>query len=1526
MKKTLTWLCSLALATSLTCMQAAAPKAAKLSKDQSMKPSVERLAPAKAATNRFVAPVKRQVGKFATPKLSKAQNFIGAVKRPAALLKSPYSEAASTLPTIYGMNLFQSNWTEESTPGAGFGILPSTGDAEFTVLSADLSGYGNGGVIKDGVYYVTSYMSFWGMMFITVDGYDIEAGDIVFSATPENVDAIPIDQTYNPADGKIYGIHYNAQGTGLMLCTVEYVTDATGATSVEATEICAVNENVNSIAAAPDGQLYLITYDAVTEGETSTTTASYLKKIDPATGAITTVGETGQLPHYLSSSEIDPKSGRMFWTVCPSDDTGSLYEVNLSTGAATKIYDFLNDNEITGLAIPAPSAEDKAPAAPENLAANFADGSLSGTITFNAPATTFDGEAATGSLSYTVTMDDVEKATGTTSYGAAVSVPLTLDASEAGTHTFTVVLANTVGNSPKAKVSLYVGPDVPVAPESVELAWADGTMTLTWSPVTTGVNGGYVDPAAVKYTVTRTMPDNTVVAENISATTWSEAVAEPEALEQYCYSVVAVQGSVKSAATASNVITLGNIVPPYTNDFADDANLDGFTILDGNNDGKVWGITDGHATMSYNSSLEMDDWLMTPPVKLEAGKVYEFSLAAWSRSSTFIESVEVKMGKAATAAAMTTSLVAKTQLECTANDPMTLTATIVPEADGLYYIGIHGCSAADQFTLYVDDLSISAGSFAEAPDAPAIAFEHNVDVPTQLTVKVTAPSTAISGTALTSLEKMELLRDGQVITTFTDVTPGQTYTYVDDTQATGTFTYSAAAYNANGRGKEASVSQFAGVDAPAAPQNVTIVETATEGEVSITWDAVTTDKNGNPLRSSDVTYDVMKYNRSTGGWDNVAEGLTVCTATHQSVAAGEEQAFVQYAVMAVTAGGEQGTTTDMIPVGAPYDGMTESFADGNLSYILGLNSSRQGAIQLGGDESIEGLTSQDSDNGFIYCQVGNAGDGADIFTGKVSLANLVNPTFSYWVYTISNEDTNATQVYVREMGGEYTALNQEVVNNTLGSEGWNKISVDLSAYAGKTVQVLIAITNYVYAVTVIDNLKIGSTVDNDLVMMGVSAPGRVKAGSEYDVIVSLLNDGALQATGHKVELYVDGKLADTKDCEALASGEKASLTFTTTMHELAEEEVSVHAVVVHDADQNTANNTSEAVKVTPIVSNLPAPQNLTAAAGLYGGATLTWDEPNLDGEGAETVTEGFESAEAFAQEFAGWTFVDVDQSAVGGFQGIDLPGITAGEAVLSFFVADATYSGFNQSFASHSGDKYLASLFRYDDGQVDDWAISPALSGFAQTVSFYAKSYSSQYPETIEMYYSTGSLNPSDFVKVDTKAGLSADWTEYSFSVPEGAKYFAIRSCASGSFMLMLDDFTYDKGSSLEGLELLGYNVYCDGVKVNTGLVTENTYDHIPEAGAHVFRTTAVFNKGMSKGSNEASITTALDNVTAAVEIAGVQGHVIIKGAEGARVVVAAADGKVIFAGAGEAAMSVPASAGVYAVKVGAKVAKVVVR
>lgn len=381
---------------------------------------------------------------------------------------------------------------------------------------------------------------------------------------------------------------------------------------------------------------------------------------------------------------------------------------------------------------------------------------------------------------------------------------------------------------------------------------------------------------------------------------------------------------------------------------------------------------------------------------------------------------------------------------------------------------------------------------------------------------------------------------------------------------------------------------------------------------------------------------------------------------------------------------------------------------------------------------------------------------------------------------------------------------------------------------------------------------------------------------------------------------------------------------------LATEDVKYMAKVVYAGDENEANNSTPEITVKLVASAFPAATDLTAANGADG-VVLNWNEPQAatrEAGSGESVTHDFEDGESFSAEYGDWIFTDVDESAVGGFQGLDIPGITIGQTKGSFRIWDQSMVG-NQTFAAHSGTKYLFSLFRYDDGTVDDWAISPSLSGAAQTVSFYAKSYSSQYPEKIEVYYSFGDTDISMFTKVMDATTVSGDWTKYSVELPAGARRFAIRSCAKGSFMLMVDDVTFIPGEDVFAGDIQDYDIYRDGAKINDKLVTETTYTDatVVEGQTYNYVVVVVYDNGVGAPSNVATIqASGLDSLTAARSIIGGEGQIRISGFEGVEVSVSSIDGKHVAGGVAGAIDVVKVPAGIYIVKVGKKVAKVVVR
>lgn len=979
------------------------------------------------------------------------------------------------------------------------------------------------------------------------------------------------------------------------------------------------------------------------------------------------------------------------------------------------------------------------------------------------------------------------------------------------------------------------------------------------------------------------------------------------------------------------------VTPPYTNTFDTEDSIEGFTIINANNDSESWfwtsssflGQTNGFMRMSYNSDLKMDDWLISVPMRLKGGETYEVSITAWTNS--FDERVELCYGSEPTAEGMSTRIVLKNLGEDDAQlKPATVQGSISPEKSGIYYIGIHGISDADMMYLSVDNLTVSAPMSSRVPaqvsNLTAVAGAGGVK---SVTVSFEAPSADVNGNAITELTKIEVFRNDSetALKTYDEVAVGQAFSFTDTPAAAGSYTYTVYAYNSYGRGAMASTEVFCGIALPEDIATVQLTEDAVPGTVTLSWTPVTKDRNGVELSAADVTYSI--YGPDDYGYytDLIQDGITGTEYSFKAVDTGDQQ-FVQYAVCAVTESGEgRGTFCDMVPVGTPYDAIAESFGGGKVTngYIWGVNSSDSADWSFFTDEA--GIPAQDGDNGFIGLVGQYIDDWGDLYTGKVDLKEISNPGLTFYSYNLTAEDTNIISVSIRTVNGEWVSLMEKPSNEISAAEGWSKVTVNLAAYANDVVQIKLSGTINSYRYILFDKIKVGSLVADDLQAASIDAPATVKAGSAYNVAVTVANEGTAEASGWNVELYADGELAETIAGTALASGERSRIVFNRVMHALATETVTYKAKVVYAADANTADNETNTIEVAPVVSNLPVVNDLKGE-NTSDGVKLTWTAPNLEEAPADAMTESFEDGSSFGWAFDGWKFVDNDECPVGGFQDLDIPGIIPGETAVAFFVFDASKEGFNESFAAHTGDKYLAALFRYDDATTDDWAISPELSGDAQTVSFYAKSYSSRYPEKIEVYYSTGSLDTKDFVKVMNATTVAGDWTLFSAELPAGATRFAIRSCAAGSFMLMLDDVTYAPAGKLQGVEIKGYNVYRNGELLNAEPVAATVFvDADAPEGANTYVVTVVYNREESRASNEVSFdVSGLSKIAAGLRVYAVKGAVVIDGADGYHASIVAVSGRAMFTGVCSGRTEVPVSSGIYIVTVDNKAVKLIVK
>ena len=146
---------------------------------------------------------------------------------------------------------------------------------------------------------------------------------------------------------------------------------------------------------------------------------------------------------------------------------------------------------------------------------------------------------------------------------------------------------------------------------------------------------------------------------------------------------------------------------PYVNSFDNAADQKQFTIIDANEDGRTWNWYNGQGRYTYSSTNAGDDWLVSPAIKLVAGKKYAFSIAAHAQSATYPERVEVKIAKSKDAAGLAAGAQVIEPTDVTTAGFITLSNSEFTVAEtGEYYIGVHAISDNDKYYLYVDDFEV----------------------------------------------------------------------------------------------------------------------------------------------------------------------------------------------------------------------------------------------------------------------------------------------------------------------------------------------------------------------------------------------------------------------------------------------------------------------------------------------------------------------------------------------------------------------------------------------------------------------------------------------------------------------------------------------------------------------------------------------------------------------------------------------------------------------------------------------------
>lgn len=1247
------------------------------------------------------------------------------------------------------------------------------------------------------------------------------------------------------------------------------------------------------------------------------------------------VADTGIDTYWLGRVAVDPASGLAYVFANGEDDSYILYELDLDTYEATQLYEFEDAEDFNTIFIVPEAAAGGAPFRTEDLALSFTDASLSGSITFTAPTETTDGSTGSGSLTYTLSVNGTAGTPVACGWGESVSIAYTAPA--AGQYAFTVIFTNDTGDSDPASASTWIGADTPRGVTGLRATCFENEVTLTWQPSAGSINGGYIVPEEVAYRITR-LPDNTVVTEALQATTYTDVFPESNNTVEHTYTVEAVWNGNASDPATSNRVLVG---ATFFNGFDTDDDMNVMTNIASVNGDNRW-----RRFSDYRYSAAMADkdedgatstWMISPKLALTGGRTYTLSFDAWGSHQGSSERISAYI----TDTDVPAEIYQKPRVVDGETTPVTwefadkdlfgpLSGKFTPEADGDYYITIVAHSLKDMATEYIDDLTLVKDPVVPMPAAPAVTAVLGDDL--DVAVTIVAPSKDTEGNDLPAIEKIVLSRNDVDVKTFESPSPGATLTYEETLPAGGVYTYSAVAYNENGHSAAGSYAVAAVEPSnPVAPLNLTAVETSNPGEVTLTWIAPTRDTNGNPVSAADLTYNIYRV----GATQPEATAVSGLTYTFRAVPADADQQFVSFRVAAVNKAGEgaKSLATEPAPFGTPdtlpYKESLSGMTFDNVWHFDAPDDYSDGEwIIISASEQPE-ATPQDNDGGMLAFFGEMLYDAASITSAKISLAGAANPMLSFWYFGEHNSyGQNEIGIYVND-GTGFKKLEQFSMRDE-EKNGWARHTTSLAAYAGKTIS--IRFEGFYFRTghfMLIDNITVtdGNAAGIDLEVDDVRVPAEVYAGSKLQADLYVKNNHTEAVTNIPVKFYVDGALITQGTIERIAAGNVGGIRFNLNPDMSWLGTHSVRFEVDYAQDVNTANNVSEDKRFKVNEQLLPTVTRLGAdyEEGSATNVVINWAAPDFT-QADGTYVETFESYRGFTvNPESEWTFVDADGAIT--YYPTSLQGLVTTDPKAFIIIDDSNING---TFASKSGNKYIAAFST--QAQSDDWMISPELSGKKQTISFSARAFLLQPgygDETFEVLASSTGTDLADFTKVKSFTANTTEWTTMSAELPAGTLYFAIRYTGYDAYTTFFDDMRYQAAvHPAKDFEIVGYNIYRNGIRLNEHPLTSLTYTDNPTGTLTPrYSISVVYDRGESPTSIGVGVgeSAGIAGVNGSVAAFAVKGGIMVQTEGPADVNAYSVDGKTVFSGSVNGNDFIPASAGVYVVTVGQTSFKLIV-
>lgn len=192
--------------------------------------------------------------------------------------------------------------------------------------------------------------------------------------------------------------------------------------------------------------------------------------------------------------------------------------------------------------------------------------------------------------------------------------------------------------------------------------------------------------------------------------------------------------------------------------------------------------------------------------------------------------------------------------------------------------------------------------------------------------------------------------------------------------------------------------------------------------------------------------------------------------------------------------------------------------------------------------------------------------------------------------------------------------------------------------------------------------------------------------------------------------------------------------------------------------------------------------------------------------------------------------------------------------LMSCTVADFTVPA--GELAAGSGSKALLFWSNDDGTPCDNYLVLPELSSSDLTLKFKARAYSADYPELLEILASFTDGEVNSFSVVKTLSIDGNEYEEYEVTLPADTKFAALRHVSDEGYALLVDDLSF----SAKAREILGYNVYHYGNKVNSELLSDKRFATNRDGR---YTVTVVYPEGESEPTGEILI--GVDGVSSVV-------------------------------------------------------------